>query len=74
MASPDTGGSVNNLTLNQWKRRALKAEAELESIKKIRLFDFSQELKMHEQMAACKTALKEIKDAIEWAESIGAEL
>lgn len=60
--------SEPKLTLKQWQRRALKAEAELESIRRIRQFDQSQELKMHKQLAAFATAFVEIKDAINWAE------
>jgi len=34
-------------TAKQWKRRALKAEAELETLRKVRTFDRSNELTGH---------------------------
>lgn len=54
-------------TAKQWKRRALKAEAELESLRKIRKFEHEMELKMHREVSAYKVALKEAQEAIEWA-------
>jgi hypothetical protein len=55
-------------TLKQWKRRALKAEAELESIREIRKFEFEQELKMHREISACRVAMNEIREALEFVE------
>lgn len=54
-------------TLKQWKRRALAAEQELTIITKMRKFDKEQELEMARELAACKVALKESKDVIDWA-------
>jgi len=54
-------------TAKQWERRALKAEAELESIRKMRQFEHEIEMRHHRELSACKVALKEAKEAIEWA-------
>jgi len=53
--------------LKHWKRRALKAEAELESLQEIRKFDHDQEIRMHREIAECRVALAEIADALEFA-------
>ena len=55
------------LTLKQWQRRALKAEAELESIRNIRVFEHSLEMRAHHQISAYRVALKEAQEAIAWA-------
>lgn len=54
-------------TLKQWQRRALKAEAELESIQRIRKFEHGLELTQHRDLAAYKVALKEAMEALQWA-------
>ena len=54
-------------TLKQWKRRALKAEAENEIIQKIRQTENHSEMQMARELAMCKVALKEAQDAINWA-------
>lgn len=54
-------------TLKQWQRRALKAEAELESIQRIRKFEHGLELTHHRELAVYKVALKEAMEALQWA-------
>ena len=58
---------MTQLTLKQWQRRALKAEAELESIRKIRSFEHSWGLTHHRELAAYKVALKEAMEALQGA-------
>lgn len=53
--------------LKQWKRRALKAEAELASIRDIRSFEHQWEMTHHRELSAYKVALKEAQEAINWA-------
>ena len=57
-------------TLKQWKRRALKAEAELESIRKIRALEHQNELPNHRKNAAMKVALDEMKDTLDWVKGM----
>jgi hypothetical protein len=57
---------VTEPTLKQWKRRALKAEAELESIREMRKFELSNELNGRRKNAAMKVAIDEIQDALNW--------
>jgi hypothetical protein len=57
-------------TAKQWKRRALKAEAELESIRKIRVFEHQNELTGHRKVSAMKVAFDEIQDALNWAKEM----
>ena len=47
-----------------WKRRALRAEAELESLRRIRQFEHKQELQMCRVDAAQAIALREIQDIL----------
>lgn len=54
-------------TLKQWKRRALAAEEELATIKKLRAFDAAQEMKMARENATLRVALREVQDATNWA-------
>ena len=54
-------------TLQQMQRRALKAEAELESIQRIRKFEHGLELTHHRELAVYKVALKEAMEALQWA-------
>ena len=54
-------------TLKQWKRRALSAEQELETIRKMRAFDAAQEMKMARENATLRVALREVQDATNWA-------
>ena len=54
-------------TLKQWKRRALSAEQELETIRKMRACDAAQEMKMARENATLRVALREVQDATNWA-------
>lgn len=54
-------------TLQQWKRRALKAEEELMTIKKMRQFDKQQELKMALENATLRVAIREVQETTNWA-------
>lgn len=56
MSQPDTKAA--------WKRRALRAEAELESLRRIRRFEHGQEMEMCRVDAAQATALREIQDIL----------
>lgn len=47
-----------------WKRRALRAEHELETLRRIRQFDHKQELQMCRVDAAQATALREIQEIL----------
>ena len=57
---------MTTLTLKQWQRRALKAEAELEIIHKMRQFETAQQMKDWKELALHKVALNEIQDALEF--------
>ena len=54
-------------TRQQWKRRALLAEAELESIRRMRQFEHGREMDTHRKMAMLQVAMNEIKSAVEFA-------
>ena len=54
-------------TAKQWKRRALKAEAELETLRRIRTFEHQEALAGYKLGAAMKVTLDEIQDALNWA-------
>jgi hypothetical protein len=54
-------------TLKQWKRRAEKAEAELEIIQRMRAFDKNHEMAMARENAALRVALRDIQDTTNWA-------
>ena len=58
---------MTQLTLKQWQRRAIKAEAELESIQKIRRFEHELEMQSHRQIAIYKVALQEAMEALQGA-------
>ena len=60
-------------TLKQWKRRALSAEQELETIRKMRAFDAAQEMKMARENATLRVALREVQDATNWAYGAAAD-
>lgn len=47
-----------------WRRRALRAEHELETLRRIRSFDHKQELQMVRVDAAQATALREIQEIL----------
>lgn len=54
-------------TLKQWKRRALAAEQELATIRKLRAFDTTREMDMARENAVLRVALREVQDASNWA-------
>ena len=54
-------------TLKQWKRRALKAEEELATIRKMRNLDADREMKSARENAALRVALREIQETSNWA-------
>jgi hypothetical protein len=58
-------------TLKQWKRRALKAEAELETLQNIRKVETNMEMQMHRQLAHARVALNEIAEALAFAKGSG---
>lgn len=47
-----------------WKRRALRAEHELETLRRVRRFEHKQELDMIRTDAAQATALREIQEIL----------
>lgn len=47
-----------------WKRRALRAEAELENIKRVRSFEHEQEISMCRENSMQAVALREIQDIL----------
>lgn len=54
-------------TKEHWRRRALKAEAELEMIQRVRSFEHKQEFDLARVNAALTTAFSEIEGVIAWA-------
>jgi len=55
------------MTPKQWERRALKAEAELEIIRKLRKSDAANGLTLARENAALRVALREIQETSNWA-------
>ena len=53
--------------LKQWKRRALKAEIELEMIRKIIADDIDRDMQRALENATLRVALREIQEASNWA-------
>ena len=51
-------------TKAHWRRRALRAEAELETLRGIRAFEHNQELSMARVDAAQAVALREIQEIL----------
>lgn len=51
-------------TKAHWKRRALRAECELETMRKIRAVDNSMEIKLAHENAALRVFLDEVSEAI----------
>lgn len=51
-------------TKTAWKRRALRAEHELETLRRIRKFDHAQELSMCRVDAVQAVALREIQEIL----------
>lgn len=61
------------MTPKQWERRALKAEAELEIIRKLRKFDAANQLTLARENAALRVALREIQETSNWAYGVIAD-
>ena len=55
---------IQSDTKAAWKRRALKAEAELESLRKVMAFTAHIEMDAHRKLAAATVALKEIAESV----------
>lgn len=63
-------GTEMNDTKANWKRRALRAEHELESLRRVRTFEHNQEFEMARVNAALATAFREIEEAIACARNV----
>lgn len=59
--------AVKQLTLAQWRRRALKAEAELQTVRQMRAMDSARETSMARSAASSRVALQEIIETARWA-------
>lgn len=49
-----------------WKRRALKAEAEVDAIRKCRIADNSMERRLCREVSTMRAAMQEIESAIQF--------
>ena len=58
-----------NDTKQYWKRRALLAEGQRDSIEKCRRTDHSMEMAMHAEISRLRVAMAEIQSAINFAAS-----
>lgn len=54
-------------TLKQWKRRALKAEQQVEFLQGVRARETEMEMQTFRELAALRVALKEANEIINWA-------
>ena len=54
-------------TARQWKRRALKAEHQVEFLQEVRAMEAAMEIRQYRELAALRVALKEAQEAINWA-------
>lgn len=59
--------SGNSKTLTHWRRRALRAEDELATVRKMRQLDAEQGLAAARELARLRVALREITEAVQWA-------
>lgn len=57
---------MNAETKAYWKRRALKAEHEVELQRNFRKIDYGVEAKMIQEYCTMKTVLNEIADSLSW--------
>jgi hypothetical protein len=57
----------NLITLKQWKRRALKAERQVEFLQGVRAIEAETEMSRCRELAALRVAAKEALDALHWA-------
>lgn len=58
-----------NDTKAYWKRRALKAESEVQTMRNIRSVDNTMEIKLVQENSALRTVVNEIREAVD---SLGA--
>ena len=58
---------MNTDTKAAWKRRALRAEAELESLRKIRQTEYADHMQMYQERSRLIVAMGEIEDSLKWA-------
>lgn len=61
----ENGNTLSQDTKSYWKRRALRAEAEAATWRKIRSVDNSMEMQIVAENAALRTAILEIRDALD---------
>ncbi len=54
-------------TPKQWKRRALKAEQQIEFLQSIRAIEAETDMSRYRELAALRVAAKEALDALHWA-------
>jgi hypothetical protein len=54
-------------TLKQWKRRALKAERQVEFLQGVRAIEAETEFDRYRELATLRVAAKEALDALHWA-------
>ena len=54
-------------TARQWKRRALKAEHQVEFLQEARAMEAAMEIRQYRELAALRVALKEAQEVINWA-------
>lgn len=54
-------------TKSAWKRRALRAKAELESLRKIRQTEYADQMQMYQERSRLIVAMREIEDSLKWA-------
>ena len=54
-------------TARQWKRRALKAEHQVEFLHEVRAMEAAMEIRQYRELAALRVALKEAQEVINWA-------
>lgn len=59
--------SGDSKTLTHWRRRALRAEDELATLRQIRQQDAQRDLALARELARLRVALREITEAVQWA-------
>lgn len=60
----ESGNSLSQDTKAYWKRRALKAETEVQTWRRIRAVDNSMEMQIVAENAALRVAIQEIEEAL----------
>lgn len=63
----NTDTTMTTDTKAAWKRRALRAEAELESLRKIRQTEYADQMQMYQERSRLIVAMGEIEDSLKWA-------